>query len=630
MNKNKALCSNLKNAKVPCSKLSTGLFAFGISWEKSISERLTAFISGVEKFVCFMGVRLAEEFFIKSLNLGVLMALAKNVSLVLGIKRGSALLHIGIKNIVVLVGKEYGANIGLAAAVDAAAGAAHDFDELIGAFAFADLVHKDFCIFHAVGNSKAKDLAVDFDLGFLDAVESTYGSEGDGAVFLAGKNVVNGTESCFHNAAGYAEDNACAGCFAHDVGIEFLIRKLVENDTAAADHFCKFAGSKNGVNIFKAVFIYHFGTLFFKFLCGAGHDGYNKDIFGVDAILFCIIGFDDCALHLVGRLAGRKVIELICVIGFAIVYPAGGAGSDHRKNAAVLHTAEKLGSLFHDGKVCAEVGVINFFKTKAAKCGNHFSGNSGADGHSEFFAKCCADCRSGLNDNMAAEGHCMVNLFDFGFEHESTGRTYGNALSAKDAGGFIERSVSCRADYGVETAVFKTENAVSVCVFTSCNAASAKNAFAGVANNGRVKFINGYRGLGTFEHFGSCAGKFCNMEKFAFSVFVALLAVYGMVGKKKFNGSSSCGGCFRGGNADFHSFENGENAGSNEASHSFNFNKANTAGTLVAFAVVKVAERRNLISAGSCGVDYGKAFFNLIRMAFDFNIDFAHFLCPPY
>ena len=111
------------------------------------------------------------------------------------------------------------------------------------------------------------------------------------------------------------------------------------------------------------------------------------------------------------------------------------------------------------------------------------------------------------------------------------------------------------------------------------------------------------------------------MEKFAFSVFLALLAVYGMVGKKKFNGSSSCCGCFRGGNADFHSFKNRENAGSNKASHSFYFNKADTAGTLVAFAVVEIAKRRNFISAGSCCVNYGKAFFNLIRMAFDFDIN---------
>ena len=160
-----------------------------------------------------------------------------------------------------------------------------------------------------------------------------------------------------------------------------------------------------------------------------------------------------------------------------------------------------------------------------------------------------------------------------------------------------------------------------MCVFASCNTASAKDTFAGITHDGRVEFIDGYRSLGTFEHFGSCTGKFCNVKKFAFSVFVALLAVYGMVGKKKFNRSSSCCGCFRRGNADFHTFENGEYAGSNKASHAFDFNKANTAGTLVAFAMVKVAKGRNFISAGSCCVNYGKAFFNLIRMAFDFDVD---------
>ena len=568
-----------------------------------------------------MGIGFAKEFFIKFLNLGVFVALAENVSLVFGIKCGSTFLKISIKNIVVFIGKENGANVRLAAAVDAAAGASHDFDELIRAFAFSDLVHKNFCVLHSVCNSETENLAVDFDLGFFDAVKSADGSESNCAVFLAGENVVNGSESRFHNAAGYAEDYACAGSFAHDILIEVFIRKFVENNTASADHIGKFANGENCVYVFKAFCVDHFGSFFFKFLCGARHDGNNENIFGVDSVFFSIIALDDCALHLVRRFAGRKVVKLVCVIGFAIVYPAGGAGSDHRKSSAVFHSVEKFGSFFHNGKVRAEVGVVNFFETESSESGNHFSGDGGTDGHSEFFAESCADCRSGLYDYVAAESHCFIDFFDFGFKHKSAGGANGNALAAKDAGRFIERSVSCRADDCVESAVFKTENAVSVCVFASCDTASAKNAFAGIADDGRVKFINGYRGLGTFEHFGSCAGEFCNVEKFAFSVFVALLAVYGMVGKKKFNGSSSCCGCFRGGNADFHSFKNRENAGSNKASHSFNFNKADTAGTLVAFAVVEIAKRRNFISASSCRINGGKAFFNLVRMAFDFDID---------
>ena len=568
-----------------------------------------------------MGIGFAEELFIKFLNLGVLMAETENVSLVFGIKCVCTFLEISIENIVVFVGKEYGADIRLAAAVDAAAGATHDLDELIGAFAVADLVHKNFCVLHAVCNSKTEDLSVDLDLGFFDAVKSADGSESDSAVFFAGENVVNSSESCFHNTAGYAEDYACAGCFAHDILVKFFIRKFVEYDTAAADHFCKFANSENCVNVFKTFCVDHFGSFFFKFLCGAGHDGNHENIFRIDSVFFSIIALDDCTLHLVRRFAGRKMVKLICVISFAIVYPAGGAGSDHRKGAAVFHSVKKFGSFFHNGKVCAEVGIINFFEAKSSESCNHFAGNGGSDGHSEFFAESCADCRSGLDDHMTAESHCFVNFADFGFKHKSTGGTYGNALSAEDAGRFIKGSVSGRAYDCVEAAVFKTENAVSVCVFTSCNAASAKDAFAGIANDGRVGFINGYGSLGTDEHFGSCAGEFCNMEKFAFSVFLALLAVYGMVGKKKFNGSSSCCGCFRGGNADFHSFKNRKNAGSNKASHSFNFNKANTAGTLVAFAVVEIAKRGNFISASSCCVNYGKAFFNLIRMAFDFDIN---------
>jgi len=584
----------------------------------------------MEKLVSLMGVRLAEEFLIKFLDLGVLMALAKNASLVLGIKCGSTFLHIGIKDIVVLIGKEYGTNIRLTAAVNTAAGASHDLDELIGAFAFTDLVHKNFCVLHAVCNGKTKDLSVDLDLGFFDAVKSADGSESDCSVFLAGKNVVNSTKSSFHNAAGYAEDNARAGSFAHDIRIKFLIRKFCENNTASADHIAKFTGGDNCVNVFKAFCVHHFGTLFFKFLCGAGHYGNNKNIFGVKSVFLCVIALDDGTLHLMRRFAGRKMVKLICVIGFAIVYPTGRAGGDHRKNAAVFHSVKKFGAFFHNGKVRAKIGIVNFFKAKAAKRGNHFAGYGCADGHSEFFAKCGTHRRSGLDDYVAAKSHCFIDFFNFGFKHKSACGAYGNALSAKDAGRFIERSVSGRTYDCVEAAVFITEHAVAVGIFASCNTASAKNAFAGIANYGRVEFINGNRGLGAFEHIGSCAGKFCNVKKFAFSVFIALLAVYGMVGKKKFHRSSSCGGGFWGRNADFHTLENREYAGSNKASHAFYFNKANAAGTLIAFAMVKIAERGNLVSAGSCCIDYGKAFFDLIRLAFDFNIDFAHFLCPPY
>ena len=285
-----------------------------------------------------MGIGFAKEFFIKFLDLGVFVALTENVSLVFGIKCGSAFLKISIENIVAFIGKENGANVRLAAAVDAAAGASHDFDELIRAFAFSDLVHKNFCVLHSVRNSETEDLAVDFDLGFFDAVKSADGSESNCAVFLAGENVVNGSESRFHNAAGYAEDNACAGSFAHNILVEIFIGKSVENNTAAADHFCKFAGGDNCINVFESCFVYHFGAFFFKFLCGAGHYGNNEDISGVDSVFLCIIALDDRALHLMGRFAGRKMVELICVISFAIIYPTGGTGSYHRKNSAVLDT----------------------------------------------------------------------------------------------------------------------------------------------------------------------------------------------------------------------------------------------------------------------------------------------------
>ena len=318
------------------------------------------------------------------------------------------------------------------------------------------------------------------------------------------------------------------------------------------------------------------------------------------------------------------MLKLVGIIGLAEVDPAGRAGGNHRKSAAVFHSVEKLGALLHDGEVGAEVGVIDLLEAEAAERRDHFSGDGGSYLHSEFLAEGGADCGSGLDYNVATESHCLVHLVNFGFEHQRAGGANAYALSAEYAGGFAERTVSGRTDDGVEATVLEAENAEPVGVFASCDAASAKNTFAGVADYGRVELVNGDGGLFALEHSGSCAGELRDVEKLTAAVFVTLLAVNGVVGEKKLHGGAAGRRSFRRGDADFHALGNRVYAGSHEASHSLYLNEANAAGALVAFAVIKVAKRGNLVAAVSCGVNNGKSLIDLIGLAFDFNINFAH------
>ena len=122
----------------------------------------------------------------------------------------------------------------------------------------------------------------------------------------------------------------------------------------------------------------------------------------------------------------------------------------------------------------------------------------------------------------------------------------------------------------------------------------------------------------------SCACEHCHVQKFAFAVLVALLAVAVVVGKKKFNRRSSCRSRFRRRNGDFHTFCDGIYAGRHETACARCFDETYTAGTARAFTVIVCAKGRNFVSASLCRFEYGQTLFDLIRHTFDFYIYFSH------
>ena len=380
----------------------------------------------------------------------------------------------------------------LTAAVDAAAGAAHDLDEVIVGSAVLDLLH------NRVGVCKSADYAdlylhaVDGVGSFLYSVGAANLGEVEALELLAGELLNGGSQRRFHNAACCAEDNGRAGGVAQRI-VKLLVGQVLEVYSRALDHSAELSRGQRVVNI-RIAGRRLIVALGLELLRRAGHDADNDDILRVDAHLLGIPGLDYRARHLLGRFAGREVIEHIGVVMLAVFYPSGRAGGYHREHAAVLDPAEELVCLFDNREVCAEVGVKDLVEAEASERRDHLALNIGADVHSEALAESDADRRSGVNnDELLGIVDSLENLCGVVLLIYSAGRAVDNALAAGDARHGIERSLERRADVGVKSAGVCADNG-DVLSLACCDAAAAENALAVVSyhmNSGIVVFVDG-------------------------------------------------------------------------------------------------------------------------------------------
>ena len=142
-----------------------------------------------------VAVGFAQKLVIEFLDLFVLVRYADLFAFVLLIKSCGAFVAESVENVVVLVGKEAGLDKRLSAACDATAGASHDFDEVIGACAFSDLVEKHFCILHA-GCDRNFDIHTAKVVGCLfDALHAANFLQFNMCEFLAGESKRRRTKS---------------------------------------------------------------------------------------------------------------------------------------------------------------------------------------------------------------------------------------------------------------------------------------------------------------------------------------------------------------------------------------------------------------------------------------------------
>ena len=191
--------------------------------------------------------------------------------------------------------------------------------------------------------------------------------------------------------------------------------------------------------------------------------------------------------------------DQVGIIVLAELDPAGGAGGDHREDAAVLHALDELGTLFHNGEVSAEVGVEDLIKAQHMQRGGHLAGDERADRHAEAFAESGADRRRGVNDNVLGRiGQSREDLGGVVLFYQSAGGADNGALTAADAGNVAQLLVKGAADLSIKAAVVGADNA-DVLFFTSGHAAAAKDTLVVIADEVQGRVILIIVGLFAFE-----------------------------------------------------------------------------------------------------------------------------------
>ena len=156
------------------------------------------------------------------------------------------------------------------------------------------------------------------------------------------------------------------------------------------------------------------------------------------------------------------------------------------------------------------------------------------------------------------------------------------------------------------------------------DAASAEDALGSVAHQARSQLVDMSLGVCALVLAFSGVRDVRHVKQFALAVLVALLAVHVVVREQQLDAGSSRLHCLRGGDADLHSLGYRINAGCHQASRTGRFHKTYAAGAVVALAVVKGAERRDLIAAGLRRFQNGLPFLNAVGNAFNFYIYFCH------
>ena len=203
---------------------------------------------------------------------------------------------------------------GLTAAAGTAAGAGHDFYKVVLYLAAPQGTNQLAGIAQAADHSHPEGVAGNVKFRLFPAVQVPDGAERVGLGIFAGDQIVGRTQGCFHDAAGGAENNACAGTGAQG-GIERLVGQSGHIDMLGANHAGDLPYRQAQIYILAGACIVHGRQVGFLLLGHTGHNGQAENPVGVYAQFVGKVGLCHSAEHLLRRFGRGELIHHIRVLG---------------------------------------------------------------------------------------------------------------------------------------------------------------------------------------------------------------------------------------------------------------------------------------------------------------------------
>ena len=444
-------------------------------------DLLVAGVQEVMRLLAALSASLAvEEGIVEFLDLGVQVRHAERALLVIGVEAGRALRAHLVRR-----------KAGLSAAADAAAAARHDLDEVVARLdavlpVLADLVQHLLDVAHLVRDGDVDLRALDVNGRCLDAIHATHLLEVDaGRLGFAGDEAIGRAEGGLHDAAGDAEDRACAGISAEQL-VGRLLGERREVDACRLDHAGKLAGRKHNVRILEAGRVHVLVADDLVLLGRAGHDRSDMHLGGVDAVLLGPVALAESGLHLLRRFRGREVLGEVGSVLLHPVGPRGAAAGEERERAALGEALDELGALLHDRDVGGEVSVEHLVEAETAERGIDLAGSERAGLHAKGFAERDADGRGDLHEadllGILQRGPDLLRLVVL--VDGAHGAVRG-ALAALDAGRLGELDAGGRGHDRLLAAADELKRPDVLHLLAHLGAAAALDALVGVEHDGR-------------------------------------------------------------------------------------------------------------------------------------------------
>ena len=174
------------------------------------------------------------------------------------------------------------------------------------------------------------------------------------------------------------------------------------------------------------------------------------------------------------------------MLRFCKTDPGGAAGGEQRETVvSAFQFFTQLLCLFHNGQVGAHAGIVHSVKAQHTDGGKDFADAVFAGSKTEGFAQGDTDGGSNLyNDTFAWIVELTPYLIQVGFYLDGGGGAYGGALAAVYAVGFRQLLAEGRGDNHGGTAVCKINCPYVLYLITYPDAVAAKDAFAGIPDDG--------------------------------------------------------------------------------------------------------------------------------------------------